>query len=74
MAWLYKISLALVIIGALNWLLVGLFQWDLVTALFGGTVVRNSSAFSRVIYTLVGLGGLYLIPSLFRTDNQIVNK
>ena len=36
MNWLSKVALVLVIIGALNWLLVGVFQWDLVTALFGG--------------------------------------
>lgn len=54
-----KFALTLVIIGALNWLLVGLFEWDLVTALFGGDVHRESSALSRVIYILVGLAGLY---------------
>ncbi|MFZ5901117.1 DUF378 domain-containing protein [Desulforudis sp. 1031] len=69
LAWLNKLALALVIIGALNWLLVGLFRWDLVTAIFGGEVIRNSSLFSRVIYTLVGLGGIYLIPFLLRTDD-----
>ncbi len=50
---LYYIVLTLVIIGALNWLLIGLFSFDLVAALFG-----NMSAFSRVIYTLVGLSGI----------------
>lgn len=50
---LYYIVLTLVIIGALNWLLIGLFSFDLVDALFG-----SMSAFSRVIYTLVGLSGI----------------
>lgn len=50
---LYYIVLTLVIIGALNWLLIGLFSFDLVVALFG-----SMSAFSRVIYTLVGLSGI----------------
>ena len=50
---LYYIVLTLVIIGALNWLLIGLFSFDLVAALF-----RSMSAFSRVIYTLVGLSGI----------------
>lgn len=63
-----RIALILVIVGALNWLLVGLFQWDLVTALFGGDAVRPSSWFSRVIYTLVGIAGLYAISFLFRED------
>lgn len=50
---LYYIVLTLVIIGALNWLLIGLFSFDLVAALFW-----SMSAFSRVIYTLVGLSGI----------------
>lgn len=49
------IAVVLVIIGALNWGLVGLFQKDLVKAIFG------ESALARVIYVLVGLSGLYLI-------------
>ena len=44
MEWLNRIVLALIIIGALNWLLVGLFEWDLVTALFGGETIRQASA------------------------------
>ncbi|KPC74790.1 membrane protein [Thermoactinomyces vulgaris] len=58
-------ALTLVIIGALNWLLVGLFQWDLVAAIFGGDTIRESSAFSRVIYSLVGLAGIYAIRFFF---------
>ena len=52
-------SLTLVIIGAINWGLIGFFRFDLVAFIFG-----NMSWFSRIIYALVGLGGLYLI-SLF---------
>lgn len=63
---LARIALLLVIVGALNWLLVGLFQWDLVAALFGGDSLRESSAFSRIIYSLVGLSGLYAISFFFR--------
>ena len=51
---LHWLALVLVIIGALNWGLVGLFQIDLVAALFGG----QGSPLSRVVYTLVGLSGL----------------
>lgn len=54
------IALILVIIGALNWLLVGLFGFDLVASLFAngfGTL----SALSRIVYTLVGLAGLWLV-------------
>jgi len=67
---LSKTALVLVIIGAINWLLVGLFQWDLVSALFGPGPVRISSILSRVIYTIVGLGGLYLIPMLVSRENR----
>jgi uncharacterized membrane protein YuzA (DUF378 family) len=51
----YWLALALVIIGAVNWGLVGLFQFDLVAALFG-----PASVLSRIVYSLVGLAGLSL--------------
>lgn len=57
-----KLALTLVILGALNWLLVGLFQWDLVASLFGG----QDAGISRVIYTLVGVAGIWCISLLFR--------
>lgn len=57
-------SLILVIIGALNWGIVGLFQKNLVDAIFG-----SGSVMSRVIYTLVGIAGIYLLyPLLFGSD------
>ncbi|BCZ28717.1 DUF378 domain-containing protein [Claveliimonas bilis] len=59
MKWFDNIALTLVIIGAINWLLIGIFRFDLVAFLFG-----NLTWISRIIYTLVGLCGLYLI-SLF---------
>ncbi|PTM59322.1 DUF378 domain-containing protein [Desmospora activa] len=60
-----RLALILVVVGALNWLLVGLFQWDLVSALFGGEAIRVSSGFSRVIYAIIGLAGIYCIKFLF---------
>ncbi len=57
-----KISLTLIIIGAINWLLVGLFKFDLVGFLFGGT----DSILSRIIFTVVGLAGLWAISILFQ--------
>ena len=48
------VTLVLVIVGGLNWGLVGAFQFDLVAALFGG----QASPISRVVYTLVGLAGV----------------
>ncbi|WP_206811481.1 DUF378 domain-containing protein [Paradesulfitobacterium ferrireducens] len=65
MNWLSRTALILVVIGAINWLLVGVFQWDLVTAVFGGDTFRASSGLSRLIYTLVGIAGLYSITFLF---------
>ncbi|WP_346428477.1 DUF378 domain-containing protein [Alicyclobacillus mengziensis] len=56
-----KVAWWLVLIGALNWLLVGLFQLDVVAALFGGSDVL----WSRIIYVLVGLAGVYLLPQAF---------
>lgn len=56
-----RITLTLVIIGAINWGLIGFFQFDLVAALFGG----QDAALSRVVYALVGLSGLYCIKMLF---------
>ena len=56
---LHWLALILVIIGALNWGLVGLFQFDLVAALFGG----QASPLSRVVYTVVGLSGLIVALS-----------
>jgi uncharacterized membrane protein YuzA (DUF378 family) len=50
------IATALVIIGALNWLLVGLFDFNIVAALFG-----DRSVLTRIVYVAVGLGGLYEI-------------
>ena len=49
------ISLILTIVGGLNWLLVGLFRFDLVAWIFGG----QSALLSRVIYTLVGIAAVY---------------
>lgn len=53
--------LTLVIIGAINWGLIGFFQFDLVAFIFG-----NMSWLSRIIYALVGLSGLYMIRAYGR--------
>ncbi|RWR08956.1 DUF378 domain-containing protein [Siminovitchia fortis] len=58
---LRKIALALVIIGAVNWGLIGLFRFDLVAAIFGG----QTAGLSRLIYTLVGLSGLICLSYFF---------
>lgn len=62
-----RIALALIIIGALNWGLIALFQFDLVAAIFGG---EQGAALARVVYTLVGLSGLYCIKMLFEDTTE----
>ena len=63
-----KISLVLVIIGALNWGSIGLFQFDLVAWIFGG----QGAILSRIVYTLVALAGIWCISLLFRESDAIV--
>ncbi len=62
-----RVSLLLVIIGALNWLLVGLFQFDAVAWLCGG----QTAVISRVIYAVVGIAGLWCISLLFRDREPV---
>lgn len=56
-----RFALTLVILGALNWLLVGIFRWNLVEAIFG----TPEHVVTRIVYTLIGLAGLYSIGFLF---------
>ena len=60
-----KIALLLVIIGGLNWGTIGIFNFDVVGWLFGG----QDSVISRIIFTLVGLAGVWCISMLFREDS-----
>lgn len=53
-----KAALILAIIGAVNWGLIGFFNWNLVDAIFGGGAQETTSTLSRVIYAIVGLSGL----------------
>ena len=64
-----RLSLLLVIVGALNWGLVGLFQFDLVAFLFGG----QAALISRVVYTIVGAAGIWSISMLF-TSREARNR
>ena len=57
-----RVALIIILIGAINWLSIGFFQMDLVATLFGG----QSALMSRIVYSLVGLAGLYSISLLFR--------
>ena len=58
-------ALTIVIIGAVNWLLIGLFRFDLVAFLFG-----DMSWFSRIVYAIVGLCGQYLISFYMHLGNR----
>lgn len=68
------LALFLVIVGALNWGLVALFEWDLVAEVFGETFGTTNAA-TRIVYGLVGLAGLYLavtlLPAILRSDSRL---
>lgn len=68
-----NVALILLVIGGLNWLLVGLFEFDLVATLFGG----QDAIISKIVYILVGLSALYCLKFLglinaHRTDRRNV--
>jgi len=63
-----KIALSLLIIGCLNWGLVGIFEFDLVSWLFGGT----DAILSRAVYILVAISALWCITLLFRPTEKLV--
>ena len=60
-----RIALVLVIVGAINWGAIGLFQFDIVAWIFGG----QAAIVSRIVYTLVALCGAWCISLLFRRRN-----
>lgn len=61
-----KLALTLLIIGGLNWGLVGIFEFDLVAWILGG----QTSIFSRIVYVLVALAAIWAVPMLFRSKNN----
>ncbi|MBR5389956.1 MAG: DUF378 domain-containing protein [Clostridia bacterium] len=62
-----KIALAVAIIGGINWGLIGLFRFDLVAWIFGGSAAVGS----RIVYGLVGLAALWCIGLLFRPQEHV---
>ena len=62
-----RIALILVVLGALNWGSIGLFQFDIVAWIFGG----QGAIVSRILYTLVALAGIWAISLLFRERSLI---
>ena len=63
-----KIALIISIIGSLNWGLVGLFSFDLVAWICGGT----TTVLARIIYVIVALAGIWCISLLFKDSDEIV--
>ena len=61
-------ALTVAIIGALNWALIGIFRFDLVAFLFG-----DMSWFSRIVYIIVGLCGVYLFSFYMRLDRERIS-
>lgn len=61
-----KFILLLVVIGALNWGLIGFFRYDLVASIFGGQLAQVS----RIVFALVGLAGLWAVTMLFRNPHK----
>ena len=66
MSLIQRIALILTVIGAINWGLIGFFQFDLVAFLFGG----QDAIISHVVYALVGIAGLINIGLLFAPDRR----
>lgn len=64
-----KIALALIIVGAINWGLVGLFSFDLVAWICGGA----GALMARIIYTVIALAGIWSISLLFMNDEEVAN-
>lgn len=64
------IALTLLVVGGINWGLVGLFQFDLVANLFGG----QDSLISRIIYILVGLSAVYVAIDAFTLEHRPVRE
>ncbi|ABS23715.1 DUF378 domain-containing protein [Bacillus cytotoxicus] len=67
MSTLQRIALVFTVIGAVNWGLIGFFQFDLVAAIFGG----QNSALARIIYGIVGISGLINLGLLFKPSENL---
>ena len=65
-----RIALILVVIGAINWGAIGLFQFDIVAWIFGG----QDAIISRIVYTLVALAGVWCISLLFRRNEMLATN
>ena len=64
--WMDWLALVLVVVGGLNWGLIGAFNFNLVATLFG-----DMTALSRIVYSLVGLSAIYVLMSMFKFERKI---
>lgn len=65
-----KIALILIIVGALNWGLVGLFSFDLVAWICGGA----ATILARIIYVVIALAGIWCISLLFTSNDEVSER
>ena len=65
-----KIALGLIVVGALNWGLVGIFTFDLVAWIFGS----STAVLSRIVYTLIALAGVWCITMLFKENDELTES
>ena len=63
-----RIALALLVIGGINWGLIGIFRFDLVAFLFGG----SAAVISRIVYTLVAVSAIWGISLFFKDDDRVL--
>ena len=66
---LYKVCIALLIVGGINWGLIGILNFDLVAFIFG-----SGSLLSRIVYTIVGVAAICSIPALFSSNEEMKKK
>ena len=65
-----KIALGLIVVGAINWGLVGIFTFDLVAWIFGS----STAVLSRIVYTLIALAGVWCITMLFKENDELTES
>lgn len=65
-----RLALILLIIGGLNWGSIGIFQFDIVSWIFGG----QTSIGSRIVYTVVALAAIWCISLLFKESDELVSQ
>lgn len=70
MSGLQRTALALIIIGGINWGLVGFFEYDVIGAIFGG----QGTAISRILYGIVGIAALYSLTLLFKPSEEFATE